>query len=78
MLNTKTDRAVSRITRFGASLYMLVPLSICEKAGIKRGDRVALDTDGRTVYFARIPFEELINRRSLVKEPFMSGIKRES
>jgi hypothetical protein len=61
-------RKVSRIIQNGRSLYLLVPPDLQEVVGWKKGDAIALDTDGRTVFAARIPFEDLINRRALTRD----------
>ena len=56
-------KQVSTVTAVGRSLYILLPQQVCELAGLKRGDRMVIETDGRMVYATRIPFEELIRRR---------------
>ncbi len=58
-------RCVARVVSIGHSLYVTIPSPIRNLAGLKAGDRVAVETDGRTVLFAKIPFEELINRALL-------------
>jgi hypothetical protein len=60
-------REVSRVVGVGHALYMLVPTGICRRTGLKKGDRLAMETDGRTVYAARIPFEDLISKRRATK-----------
>lgn len=61
-------RCVARVVSIGHSLYVTLPPPIRNLAGLKAGDRVAVETDGRTVLFAKIPFEELINRALLKRE----------
>lgn len=56
---------MARVVQIGHSLYVTIPAPIRNQAGLKPGDRVAVETDGRSVIFAKIPFEELINRALL-------------
>lgn len=53
---------VSRVVQVGRALYCCLPRKVCELAGLKRGDRLVIETDGRMIYAARIPFEELIHK----------------
>ena len=57
-----SDKAVARVVHIGHSLYATLPRNIARIAGIKAGDRLAVETDGRSVLLAKIPFEDLINR----------------
>lgn len=61
-------RNVGRLVNIGHSVYVTVPAPILRFAGLKAGDRVAMETDGRSVIFAKIPFDELINRALLRRE----------
>jgi hypothetical protein len=60
-------KQVSAVVQVGRSLYALLPQKVCQEAGLKRGDRMVIETDGRLIYAARIPFEELISRRKVLK-----------
>lgn len=57
----------------GHSIYVTVPGPILRLSGLKAGDRVAMETDGRTVLFAKIPFEELINMALLRRKVAENG-----
>lgn len=54
---------ISRVVQVGRALYVLLPKKVCELAGLKRGDRLCMETDGNMVYAARVPFEELMARK---------------
>lgn len=56
-----SNKSVARVVRIGHALYVTLPQPIARITGIKPGDRVAVETDGRSVVFAKIPFDELIN-----------------
>lgn len=55
---------ISRVVAVGNALYVLLPKKVCELTGLKRGDRLCMETDGRMVYAARVPFEELMARKT--------------
>jgi bifunctional DNA-binding transcriptional regulator/antitoxin component of YhaV-PrlF toxin-antitoxin module len=55
---------ISRVVKVGRALYVLLPKKVCELAGLKRGDRLCMETDGQMVYAARVPFEELMARKT--------------
>lgn len=60
----KVKRPISRVVRLGASLYCLLPKELCAEVGFKLGDRLCMETDGRMVYATRVPFEELMARKT--------------
>lgn len=60
-------KEVSRVVQVGRGLYMLLPTKVAEKAGVKRGDRLCVDTNGRMIFMARIPWEELMVKRPPAK-----------
>ena len=65
VLGTET-RSVCRVIRVGHALYVNLPKAVVELAALKLGDRLVIETDGRIVYAARIPFEELLGQRRRV------------
>ncbi len=58
-------REIGRVMRVGRALYVCIPKSIQEAAGIKRNDRIVMECDGRTILMAKIPMNELISRALL-------------
>lgn len=58
-------QGVGRVIKIGQALYVTLPKNIAHFVGLKQGDRVAMETDGQSVIFAKVPFEELINQRVL-------------
>lgn len=58
-------REIGRAIKVGRALYVAIPTLIQQATGIKRGDRLAFETDGRTVLMAKIPIEEIISRALL-------------
>lgn len=55
---------ISRVVKVGRALYVLLPQKVCQLAGLKRGDRLCIETDGSMVYAVRVPFEELMARKT--------------
>lgn len=55
-------RDISRVVKISRALYVSIPAAIQAAAGIKRGDRLVWETDGRTILMAKIPMEEIITR----------------
>lgn len=60
-------RTVSRILRQGGSHYCLIPVDVMSRLGLKHGDRIIMDTDGRIGYFAKLPIEELLKSPEVMR-----------
>ena len=56
-------REISRIVRVGRALYLLLPSKVSQDAGLKRGDRLCVETDGNMVYAVKVPMDELLARK---------------
>lgn len=61
-------REISRVVRVGRALYVSIPAAIQEVCGLKRGDRVVWEADGRTILVAKLPLDEIISRSILRRE----------
>jgi antitoxin component of MazEF toxin-antitoxin module len=57
--------AVGRVIKVGTSLYLSLPREILKQCPLKRNDRVAMLTDGRTIAFARIDMHDIVNKALL-------------
>lgn len=53
---------VSRVIKIGRALYVGISAETAKRAGVKKGDRLGVTVEGRTVVMERIPFEELATR----------------
>lgn len=72
MSRIKQRNEVGRVVQNGGSLYLTLPTVICEIAGLRKGDRMAIDTDGRVVFAARIPIEDLLNQRVFKRDGWLA------
>lgn len=54
--------SVSRVIKIGRALYVGISAETAKQAGVKKGDRLGVTVEGRTVVMERIPFEELATR----------------
>lgn len=51
--------SIARIQKFGGGLCCYLDKRVLESVALKKGDFVAVRTDGRTIVIERVPIEEL-------------------
>ena len=52
---------ISRITKVGDSLYLVVPAAVIRHLGWKHGDRIAVDAEGNILVATRIAWPSIID-----------------